>query len=310
MTVLVETVLPRPRAFSWETHEYLQITEIGSREFIDRVLAEDWKEVQESWPDTNRMTAEFHRILDGHLYSCFRWRKVRRKSADKPWISDGVRFRIKRRTAVFNEEGRSDTWKRLDKATKAAIAFRKKIYEEKMSKKLEESGRTGQWYSIYKYLSSDEIPNRWNITELKPSQDPRLLANDLGEHFAKITNLSPPLSERDIPLTENYGLIPQLDVKKVENFIKKFKKCASRVNGDIPRDLVNPCASSLAKALTPIYNACLLTKTWPNYWKIETIVPIPKMLSPGSMDDLRPISMTTLWSKILESHVARFTLGR
>ena len=31
-------------------------------------------------------------------------------------------------------------------------------------------------------------------------------------------------------------------------------------------------------------------------------------MSPGSFDDIRPISMTTLWSKILETLVARFTL--
>ena len=69
------------------------------------------------------------------------------------------------------------------------------------------------------------------------------------------------------------GLIPQLDTKSVEKFIKNFKKCNSRVNGDIPKELVNPCAAYLSKALTPIYNSCMLTKTWPAFWNVETIVP-------------------------------------
>ena len=57
-----------------------------------------------------------------------------------------------------------------------------------------------------------------------------------------------------------------------------------------------------------IYNACFLNKGWPTRWKTETVIPIPKTISPGSFDDIRPISMTTLWSKILESYVASFTL--
>ena len=76
-----------------------------------------------------------------------------------------MRVRFKRRKAVFWLEGRSELWKRLYKAIKKMIAFRKKQYEQNMAKKLEESGRTGQWYSIYKHIVSDDTPQRWNITD-------------------------------------------------------------------------------------------------------------------------------------------------
>ena len=147
-----------------------------------------------------------------------------------------------------------------------------------MTKKLEESGRTGQWYSIYKFLSSDDLPTRWNVTKLEPNQTAKKLADNLlASHFVQITDSNRPLHEFDIPiLLTGPGLIPQLGTKGIEDFIKKFRKCVSRVSGDIPRELVNPCATYLTKALTPIYNACLLTKSWPNIWKVETIVPIPK----------------------------------
>ena len=87
-----------------------------------------------------------------------------------------------------------------------------------------------------------------------------------------------------------------------------YKKCNSRVTGDIPKDLINPCAEKLAEALTVIYNACLLNKKWPKIWKIKTIIPIPKIPTPGGFDDICPISMTTLWSKVLETYVAKFTM--
>ena len=92
------------------------------------------------------------------------------------------------------------------------------------------------------------------------------MADDLSKYFVRITNQSPALGPGDIPKSRTgAGMIPQLEVSAVTKFIRQFKKCQSRVTGDIPRDLVNPCADQLAKALTPIYNACFLTKKWPNF---------------------------------------------
>ena len=41
---------------------------------------------------------------------------------------------------------------------------------------------------------------------------------------------------------------------------------------------------------------------------IGTVVPIPKVPTPLGFNDIRPISMTPLWSKLLESYVATYTL--
>ena len=124
-----------------------------------------------------------------------------------------------------------------------------------------------QWYSIYKFLASDDMPRRWDILELKPGQKPERLADDLAAHFSKITNMSPPLKAEDIPkLDAGNGLIPQMCVAKIEKLLLSYKKC-----------------------------------NWNSGTK-------PKTNSPGSMDDIQPISMTPLWSKILETMVAGFTL--
>ena len=126
-----------------------------------------------------------------------------------------------------------------------------------------------------------------NITELRPNQSAKQLADELAGYFSQITNMSGPLTEMPKSLTGS-GLIPKLDVKITEQLIVKAKKSNSRVTGDIPKDLVNPSVKSLAIALTPIFNACLLNKQWPAKWKVETIIPIPKTPSPGGLDDIRP----------------------
>ena len=220
------------------------------------------------------MVQYFQDTLETHIHSCFSWKRVRRKSNSKPWILDARRARMKRRKAVFWIEGRSELWKKLDIGIKKTIKFKKKQYEEKMTTKLEQTGRSNQWYSIYRFLSSDEMPKRWEITELRPDQKPRDLADDLALHFSKITNASKSLSDSDIPSSNNgSGMIPQLQEDFVEKLLVGYKKCSSRVEGDIPKDLVNPNAKKLAEALTLIYNKCMLWKAWPSKWKIETVVP-------------------------------------
>ena len=143
-------------------------------------------------------------------------------------------------------------------------------------------------------MSSDEIPERWNVSDLRPDDTPLSLANKLAEHFSRITNLASPLKQSDIPKSESgCGLIPQLTVKNVTDVLRHYKKSNSRVTGDIPKELVNPSAQKLAEALVHIYNASFLNKAWPNIWKVETVIPIPKTISPGGFDELRPISMAT-----------------
>ena len=115
-----------------------------------------------------------------------------------------------------------------------------------------------------------------------PSQHPKDLANSLADHFVSVTNQSTELCDNDVPESlAGPGLIPQLDQKTVEKVLRSYKKCNSRVVGDIPRDLVNPCSKKLAEALTLIYNSSFLNKEWPNAWKIETIILIPKTISPA-----------------------------
>ena len=87
---------------------------------------------------------------------------------------------MKRRKAIFWNEGRSELWKRVDRGIKQTIAFRKRKYEERITKKLQETGRSNQWYSIYKFLASDDMPARWNITELRPNETALELANGLA----------------------------------------------------------------------------------------------------------------------------------
>ena len=72
--------------------------------------------------------------------------------------------------------------------------------------------------------------------------------------------------------------------------------------------MVCSAVRELSVQLSWIIFDAFLSQTWPAVRRTETVVSILKTLSPGSFNDIRPISMTTLWSKLMESFVAGYTL--
>ena len=56
-------------------------------------------------PNTDDMAMEFHRLLEEKMAKCYEWKRVRRRSKDKPWLSDGLRKYIARRAAIFRDTG-------------------------------------------------------------------------------------------------------------------------------------------------------------------------------------------------------------
>ena len=88
---------------------------------------------------------------------------------------------------------------RLNKGIQKSIKIRKKKCEENMLAKLEATGRTNQMYNIYKFLASDEMPDRWEITQLDPEVKPFELSNSLAVHFGQITNKADPIDIEQLP---------------------------------------------------------------------------------------------------------------
>ena len=78
------------------------------------------------------------------------------------------------------------------------------------------------------------------------------------------------------------------------------------VVGDIFPDLVTKYSDFLAIPLTSIFNEIVRTSLWPLKWKVEYVTVNPKNSDPQGFGDLRNISCTKLFSKIMESFVLQW----
>ena len=72
------------------------------------------------------------------------------------------------------------------------------------------------------------------------------------------------------------------------------------VNIDPPSRTLSPVADALAFPLMNIYNTVLRGGKWPSVWKGEEVTVIPKTQAPTTLNDLRNLSCTSIFSKLLE----------
>ena len=66
------------------------------------------------------------------------------------------------------------------------------------------------------------------------------------------------------------------------------------------------CANQLSYVFTVIFNTCFKNKLLPEIWKKSCIIPVPKKQRIQTMNDLRPIALTSVVMKVCEKIVLDF----
>ena len=145
---------------------------------------------------------------------------------------------------------------------------------------------------------------------------PEQSAEAIATHFSKISQEFSPLSFDSLPLnvrnaleSSNTAAAPYLSTLTVVKRICKARKPLGIVPGDLPKRLVQHCATELAVPATLIFNSITRTAEYPLNWKTEYQVPIPKVVPPKNEEELRNIAKTPFLSKVYESFVAEWLLG-
>ena len=73
--------------------------------------------------------------------------------------------------------------------------------------------------------------------------------------------------------------------------------------------ILKNCTSSLAKPLTIMFNISFVTGSIPNDWKLASVVSVHKQDEKGSVENFRPISLTSLIMKVFERCIRKELLN-
>ena len=129
-------------------------------------------------------------------------------------------------------------------------------------------------------------------------------AEKIAEHFAAISNEYPPLNLSLLPDRVKARLndgskAPLITELECYQKLKAAKKPKAVIPGDLPNTIVKEFTVELASPLSKLYNSIVQTAKWPQQYKVDYVTPIGKIPMPQSEDDLRPISLTAFFSKVL-----------
>ena len=132
----------------------------------------------------------------------------------------------------------------------------------------------------------------------------------IAEHFSSISQKFPPIEIQKLSQSVREKLAdccsgkpPNLSCYQVEKMLEKVKKSKSGVAGDLPGILVKEFSKELSQPLSVIYNNIIRTGQWPLSWKVEYGLPLKKTTQPYDEDDVRIISLTSVYSKTFERFV-------
>lgn len=244
------------------------------------------------------LTSNILRLFDNHAPI----RTVRMNKPPAPWLTDTLRRVMKDRDNAFTRYKQSktiDNWNHYRTMRNFASAA---IRREKAAfLKFTNEGDVNQ---LWKKLKIMNIQTKKKIDIPENLQNPTSLNN----YFLTAFNTD---SANDQILSFYNSRKFNTDIKfsfqlvtpeVIEKIVSKMKSNASG-HDEISLQMLRLCMPVIKNYVTHIINCCLERGFFPMQWKISIVSPIPKNNSPKALDDLRPISLLCILSKILEKVV-------
>ena len=283
------------------TYTYRHFSEAGASSFQTWIAGYNFQSVYCAAGANSQLDAFLGSIMS-KMDEFFPEKTTTRRERDPPWINAHVRALIRKRRRVYHREGRSELWKKLMKGVRKLVKKRAGNYWQHQKKSLLKSDAGRTFFKNVKAYNCKERPPQFDVRNMFPGDTDQEISEKLADHFNGISLEFDGLDQAAVPATYS-SPVRLLSVAEVEQRLRKFKKPKSMVKHDIFPSLINAAAPYLAGPLTHIYNTISTHKTWPMIWKQEFVTPIPKKTLPTSLNDLRNISCTALFSKVYESFV-------
>lgn len=256
-------------------------------------------------PDVDEMVEIFRshvlNLFDKHAPV----KKVLIKNKSYPWITFNVKEMMKTRdkaharSRLSNVEAHRVYYKDLKSIVNEALHSEKKAFFNSNVNLNLKNPRV-----LWKNIKRNVANFKSNSVDL-PShlQDPNIINN----HFLSLPS-SNVTSISDLTYFEFhshgpsvFSILPISDYE-VSKIIKSFSTNATGIDS-MSMDMILLTLPQTLTLITAIVNTSIISNKFPTQWKTAIVKPLPKTNNPTNLKDLRPISILTFLSKIVEKAV-------
>lgn len=224
-----------------------------------------------------------------------------------PWMNTRLKILIRKRNREFDKNKKSTKWKNLHLMCKKAVKKAKNNFVDCLK---DSDPKT--WMKKIKHLgkANHEITDdNWQFID--ENKDNQTLTEELADYFSNINSHMTPIDRSKLiltppgaPFASEVNCFP-LQVE-IYTLLKKSKQTCS-VPNDIPIKIVKEFLPELSEPIHELYSSCISEGVFPSAWKIEYMLPMPKVYPPAGYNEMRNISLTEWLSKGFERLLLRGT---
>lgn len=248
--------------------------------------------------------------------TCCPIKKIKQnKRQDKPWMTNGLKNACRKKNLLY-----SIFIKKLDKDSKK----RYKSYKNKLNTILRNTEK--QFYKEQLYSNQCDTKRTWNIINNLLKRDKKSVLTEKlfhnGQYIVDTKNISNIFNNYFSNVGEN--LASQIENVNVDHMhfmknkanktlylspvsendiidvVNKFKNKRSKDSENLNMVLIKKLIHLLVVPLAHIFNQSLNEGIFPDKMKLAKVIPIFKSGSIENVEDYRPISLLSQFSKILE----------
>ena len=245
-------------------------------------------------------------LLDTHLPE----KEVTRFTTDKPWITTEYKTLIQKRQIAYKARHQHRYRLLRNKVNRLGKTLRGKYYRGKVQQ-LKSSNPKDWWKKTKAFIGITQQPNQEleNLAHEITQGNKKDLANQINRFFTSISSEINPLLPLDSqePLNVPDKYIIRQD--QVERALMSTNQNKAIGPDEIPNWIIRDLGPLIAGPICAIYNSSIRESVIPKDWKSANVVPIPKCHPPKNIqNDLRPISLTPVLAKHLETFIGNWIL--
>ena len=250
----------------------------------------------------------FYNTITSLLNTHLPFKTIKKFDTDKPWVTEDFKSMISIRQSAWKSGNTTKFNIYRNKVNRASKHLRKRYYDRNING-LQHSNPRQWWNKTQTLIGRKSKTNQLvGLCSEQSNGDYMELSEKINNFFHSVSSHLPPLP---VPVFNCNDITHQytISIEEVERVLMNTD--ISKANGpdDIPRWILRDLAGVISAPICAIFNTSLREGKLPTQWKRADVVPIPKSNPPKSIQsDLRPISLTSVLSKHLESFVGKWIL--
>ena len=286
----------------------------GEKKLVKNWRRADWEKIRRGleatvWPTTeDRATAEeawqqMRDVIDGLVKDNVPEVAYKQKKTD--WMTSDVLRELRKKRRLWKKAkngGSMEEYELAAKKVKNLIRSAKRSMEKKLANK--KDGNKKPFYNYVKRKTKSRAgigPITKDNGEL--ATEDREVAEELNRYFSSVftredtTNVpAPPPMVTRTRLTRSF-----ITTEKVRRKIRQLKAHSAAGPDGISPKFLQQCSDQLAPVLAMIFRKSVNNGQVPEEWRTATVVPIYKKGAKSAAGNYRPVSLTCVSCKVLES---------